>query len=163
MNKIVIVSDNHGLFKELEDIYTMYKNDASYFLHCGDSEMDENHPLFNIYKSVNGNCDDHSFSNKLILEVEGKKILVIHGHYHSVKYNLTSLFFYATENNIDIVCFGHTHYPLVEKYENITFINPGSILANRGIRGRSYAILEIDNNNISVKHYDVVTNKEYEI
>ncbi len=161
MTKIVVVSDNHGLVKELEEIYFRYKDIASYFLHCGDSEMDENHPIFKIYKAVNGNCDEYSFPNELILEVENNKILVVHGHYHSVKYDLSNLLGCALEKEIDIVLFGHTHYPIVLKQGNITFVNPGSILANRGIRGRSYAVIDINHHEIKVKHYDAITHEEY--
>jgi len=163
MTKIVVVSDNHGLVKELEDIYFRYKNEASYFFHCGDSEMDELHPIIKHYKTVNGNCDDHAFPREYVFNIEDKKILVIHGHYHSVKYNLNSLYLYALEIGVDIVLFGHTHFPLVDYHKNITFINPGSILANRGIRGRSYAVIEINNDLIKVKHYDMITHHEYKL
>ncbi|QVK18986.1 metallophosphoesterase [Mycoplasmatota bacterium] len=163
MTKIVVVSDSHGLIKELEDIYFRFKDETNYFIHCGDSEMDENHPILNHYKSVNGNCDDHMFPNEYIFTVENKKILVVHGHYHSVKYNLNSLYFYALEKGADVVLYGHTHFPSVYQYEDITFINPGSILGNRGIRGRSYAVLEIKNGKLDVKHYNALNNKSYDI
>ncbi len=163
MTKIIVVSDNHGLGKELEDIYFKYKDETNYFIHCGDSEMDVNHPVLQKYKCVNGNCDDYAFPHEYVFTVENKKILVIHGHYHSVKYDLHALYLYAFDKGCDIVLFGHTHYPQAEYYEDILFINPGSILANRGIRGRSYAVVDINGDDITVKHYDVITNAEYPI
>lgn len=163
MVKVVVVSDNHGRVGELEAIYERYKNETNLFLHCGDSELDANHPIFKIYKSVTGNADDYSFKEELFLNVENNKILVLHGHYHSVRFDLTTLFNYAANAGADIVCFGHTHFPIVEKYDNITFINPGSIYANRGIRGRSFAVLGIAGTKIDVTHYDAQTFEVYKI
>ncbi|MDF2700512.1 MAG: YfcE family phosphodiesterase [Haloplasmataceae bacterium] len=157
MVKVVVVSDNHGRVGELEAIYQKYKDETKFFLHCGDSELESNHPIFDIYKSVGGNTDDFSFKEELFLNIENNKILVLHGHYHSVRFDLNTLFNYASNAGADIVCFGHTHVPVVEKFENIIFINPGSIYANRGIRGRTYAIIEMDGNIINVTHYDAQT------
>ncbi len=161
--KIVVVSDSHGLVKELEEIYIKYKNEAMYFIHCGDIELDDNHPVVQKYKCVNGNCDEHIFSNELMFHVLNRNILVIHGHYQSVKYKLNSLYYHALERGADIVLFGHTHHPIIHRKKDMILINPGSILANRGIRGRSYAIIDIKHNSIDIKHYDVVTHQLYKI
>mgnify|MGYP000918759802 CR=1 FL=1 len=157
MTKILIVSDNHGLVKELENIYFRHKVDTEYFIHCGDSELTVNHPILEPYECVKGNCDFHQFPKEYFFQVEGKNILVLHGHYHNIKYGYDMLYHYALERNCDFVFYGHTHFPSVNQYHEIVFINPGSILANRGIRGRSYALLELNGDSFKVKFYDVVT------
>ena len=48
------------------------------------------------------------------------------------------------EENIDFVCFGHTHKSVVEQYRGITFINPGSF--HKNINNKSMGIiLDIQN------------------
>ena len=50
----------------------------------------------------------------------------------------------AQQQQADIVIFGHTHVPLIEKIDKITFINPGSISKPRLLQGqKTYAILDI--------------------
>jgi|SRR5690554_5621357 len=161
MTKIIVVSDNHGLDKEIEDIYFRYKDNVSFFIHCGDSAMSSNHPILKPYICVKGNCDYSKFPNELFFEVEKKKILVVHGHHHSIKYNYDVIYQYAKSKGANLVFFGHTHFPTVYEHHDIIFINPGSILANRGIRGRSYALVEIVDGKVNVQHLDVITGTKY--
>lgn len=163
MTRIVVVSDNHGLTKELEEIYHRHKHETEVFLHCGDSEMDENHPILKPFKTVNGNSDDYAFPHEFLFEVEGKKILLIHGHFHSVKYDLHPLQHYAKLRGADIVFFGHTHYPSVDMIDGILLVNPGSILANRGTRGRSYCVVDINGKEVEVQHLDVMSGNIYPV
>lgn len=161
MRKIVVVSDSHGMIKELENIYSKFKDEASQFVHCGDSELDVNHSIFNVYKVVRGNCDYNNFKKDLIINAFNKRILITHGHYHNVKFNLDSLYNYALEKSVDIVCFGHTHYPIYEVINNIKFINPGSLYANRGIRGKSFAVIEFENEKFHINFLDATSFKKY--
>lgn len=161
MTKVIVLSDSHGLVNELESIYKFHQDESNFFIHCGDSALSKNHPVLKPYFCVRGNCDFSNFPNELILHIENKKILIVHGHHHDIRYNYDTLYNYAKSHNCELVFYGHTHYPEVYRYKDITFINPGSVLANRGIRGKTYAIVDIDNDNISVKHIDVLTRKEF--
>src|SRR5690606_37028455 len=111
MSKIVDVSDNHGLVKELEEIHHRHKDEANFFIHCGDSMLSTNHPVLKSYICVSGNCDYSKFPKELLIEIEGKKILILHGHRHSIKYNYDILYNYAKSKDAEIVLYGHTHYP----------------------------------------------------
>src|SRR5690554_3698912 len=124
MTRIIVVSDNHGLDKELEDICFKHKDEATYFIHCGDSSMTKNHPILKPFLCVHGNCDISRFPKELFFQVEGVKILVLHGHQHSVKYSYDVLYYYAKEKGANLVLFGHTHSPTIYEYDNITFVNP---------------------------------------
>ncbi|MBC8060371.1 MAG: metallophosphoesterase [Clostridiaceae bacterium] len=77
--------------------------------------------------SVRGNCD---FSNKIpserILVLEGKKLLITHGHKYSVKDNLLKLHYRALELGVDLVLYGHTHVSKIDFEDGIFFVNPGS-------------------------------------
>ena len=63
-----------------------------------------------------------------------------------MKIGINSLYRFAKDNNIDFVVFGHTHIPIYETIDNITFINPGSLAYPRGGSNKAFGILTIDNN-----------------
>lgn len=162
MTTIIVVSDSHGLTKDLEEIYFRHKDEAEYFIHCGDSGLDEDHPILAPYICVNGNCDYYGFSNEYLFKVEGLNILVVHGHYQKVKAKLDYLYKYAKEKNSDIVLYGHTHIPKISEYPDMLMINPGCILSNR-FKGRTYAKIKLSKDTINVQHLDVVTGLKIEI
>ncbi len=65
-------------------------------------------------------------------------------------------------NKADIhICFhGHTHVPHYEIYKNKIFINPGSIMFNRGqSQCGSYAIVSVDDK-LHVDFFDSRTQKK---
>ena len=81
------------------------------------------------------------------IELAGKKVLLTHGHYYYVSLNLQTLREECIARGIDIVMFGHTHRPLIQIEDELTFINPGSISYPRQADKRcTYIMLEIDDN-----------------
>ncbi|HAQ08103.1 MAG TPA: YfcE family phosphodiesterase, partial [Bacillus bacterium] len=107
------------------------------------------------FKSVKGNCDFFGdFPEQDTHEIDGKKVLVTHGHLYSVKSTLVNLFYKAKEMQADVVCFGHSHLLGVEMVEDVLFINPGSIRLPRSRTERSYVILELDEGKASLEIYD---------
>lgn len=156
MNKVIVVSDSHGLVEPLERIYDHFKHEVSVFLHCGDSELEEEHPIFKIYRTVRGNCDYENFPLVDRVRVAGYTILFTHGHHHSVKFNLDRLYFLGKENQADIVCFGHTHAPLVERStDGLYILNPGSIKYNRSLKAikECFVLIEFDEG-VAIKFLD---------
>ena len=59
--------------------------------------------------------------------LEDKRILLCHGHTLGVKQSLLAAGLKAEEENLDLLLFGHTHRPLVDKRGKTLFVNPGSI------------------------------------
>ena len=49
------------------------------------------------------------------------------------------------------MCFGHTHVAYLDQVDGITLLNPGSLSHARDGRPCSYAILDIDENEIRVE------------
>ena len=142
MTRVLIVSDSHGLSRELMEIKTRHQVD--YHIHCGDSELEyHSEPLQGYYK-VRGNCDfDRNFPEEEIIQLDGMKFLVVHGHLHGVKFGHGTLIARAKEVDADVVCYGHTHIALATKEDNHLIINPGSIVYPRGsFPEKTYAILE---------------------
>ncbi len=142
MTRIFVFSDIHGKInrlKELSDVID--KCDLAYFLGDGLDGLLENEDIFKgklVY--VHGNCDG-GFDEK-VLQVEDVKILLTHGHKHSVKFSLLRLGLYAREIGVNVALFGHTHRAVQEDYYGVTLINPGAL--GNPLSDASYAILEIN-------------------
>ena len=94
---------------------------------CGDGESNDDFYILNEIISVKGNCDYANLPLIKIVEIDGKKYLLVHGHLHNVYFDIFKLYLLAKEHNVDYVLYGHTHMQLLEEYEGVTFINPGAL------------------------------------
>ena len=144
--KILLVSDSHGDYEALEQLYKKYPN-MDLYLHAGDSEQDE--WSLKPFISVRGNCDHYyDFQNFLVIPSPYGNIYVQHTPYVSKSV--------INEHNAKIVIHGHTHTRRNEKVNGILLINPGAIIYARDKYDVSYAILNIDKNNVEVKFYNLI-------
>jgi len=136
--KLLITSDVHGNDTALADVVKMHK-DVDYHINAGDMCLDPR--IWERYHivSIKGNND---FGSDLpyvrVLDFEGTRILLTHGHIEHVKFGLDRLKLKAKVNEVQIVVFGHTHERYMMVDEDILFINPGSL----GDYHQSYAIYE---------------------
>lgn len=136
--KILITSDIHNDIKSLEKVLKEHP-DIDFHLDAGDSNLSLDELEKRRIISVKGNTD---FFSKLpverVLEFEGKKILLVHGHSLKVKRGKNLLYSVANSLKVDYCVFGHTHKQEIEDIRGIIFVNPGSLLDGR------YAIYEND-------------------
>lgn len=145
VTKVVILSDSHGLTKEIQHIKNREK--ADFVIHCGDSELREDAKELENVITVAGNCDfNGKFPNEQKKEINGLTFFVVHGHLHNVKMNLMNLAYSAEEKSADIVCFGHSHIAGAEKVNQKLFLNPGSIRLPRTRSEKTYAIITWETN-----------------
>lgn len=156
--KVLIVSDTHrnedNLIKALQK-----ENNLDLLIHCGDVEGSEYeienyagcHAVF-----VSGNNDFFSrLPRELELQVEDYKVWVTHGHNYYVNTNPEYIRKEARLRSMDIVMYGHTHRPVIERKEDLIVINPGSLTYPRQEGRRpSYVVLEVEKRDI--KRLDVV-------
>ena len=150
MQRIMIVSDTHRRHGNLaEAIYN--EGHLDMLIHLGDVEGEEE-----VIKSIAG-CEtifiagNNDFFSPLDREKEielgGKKIWLTHGPNYYVSLDLKVIEQEAVARGMDIVMFGHTHRPLIQIEDELTFINPGSISYPRQADKRcTYIMLEIDDN-----------------
>lgn len=146
MINIVIISDTHAdTIEKLGEALIEKIKAADIVVHAGDADtVDFISELKKISKelyAVRGNCDWGSdLPPKIIFNIENKTIGLSHGtgNYTNVIDRLSYLF---SDDNVDMVIFGHTHIPINEDVEGIHFINPGSTSLNRGLRYGTYAEL----------------------
>lgn len=150
--KVLIVSDTHrnedNLIKALEK-----ETNLDLLIHCGDVEGAE-YEIENYAGCrtvfVAGNNDFFSrLPREIELQVEECKVWVTHGHNYYVNTNPDYIRKEARARGKDIVIYGHTHRPVIEKNEDLIVINPGSLTYPRQEGRRpTYAVMEIEKKNI---------------
>lgn len=158
MRLFLVMSDTHG------DIVTAIKIIKNYpqisgIIHLGDYNKDANRlkaqfPEIEFYM-VPGNCDFvFDMPTDILMDIEGKRLLLTHGHRYSVKNGLERLEHKAKNENADAVLFGHTHTPYIMYRSNILFVNPGSLYYSRGTGAKTYALLEVSPKGIEARGLD---------
>ncbi len=129
--KILVVSDTHGNEDNLKKVLQM-EGMPDYLLHLGDAESGE-HAIESLVTCpvwmVAGNCDFFTRLPKTrIIEIEGLRILMTHGHYYYVSVGTRDLMEDAKANGCQVAMFGHTHRPVLDQSDpELTVLNPGSL------------------------------------
>jgi len=136
--KFLITSDIHGNIDALNEVKKKHA-DIIHHLDAGDICLDqiqyERHHLI----TVKGNNDFRSKEPYFrVVDLEGVKILISHGHLEHVKFGLEKLLLKAKSHEVNLCIFGHTHERYMMVKDGILMINPGSL----GDSNRSYAIYE---------------------
>lgn len=154
--KILVLSDTHGEIEKAEEVIRKSRG-INLIIHLGDYYRDAQ-KLSDLFPDIpveyiHGNSDfmiDDVPAEK-ILQFNGKKIFITHGHKYSVKWDYEKLFRKAEEIGADVILFGHTHVPKLVSKNKCLILNPGSISDPRENSNESYAIIEIENEKISPK------------
>lgn len=157
MAKALIVSDSHGLREELQMLKKRHEKEVDLMIHCGDSELQPSASELSGFITVQGNMDylGRDFPNEAIEMLDNKCIYITHGHLYDVKMSHLSLAYRAEETGASIACFGHSHVAEAYEREGMVFINPGSIRLPRGTFEKTYAVLDVDGEEISVTFYSL--------
>ncbi|KMT23266.1 metallophosphoesterase [Clostridium cylindrosporum] len=152
--KIAIVSDSHGDLYNLDRAIESLDN-IDKIIHLGDHyediiSLNKKYNRDIIYVAGNNDWDrgDSSLKERLI-DIEGLKIFLSHGHRYGIHYGIDKLYYRAKELNADVVLFGHTHRQFYELYDGITFFNPGSIAYPRDI-GPGFGLIDINQGEFTI-------------
>jgi putative phosphoesterase len=77
--------------------------------------------------AVRGNADSleliETLPDQIRIRAGERTILLMHGH-HGKTARVTALS--AVGSDVDVIVFGHSHQPLIEKHDNTVLFNPGS-------------------------------------
>lgn len=148
--KILIVSDTHGHEENLKKVLKK-TGTPDCLIHLGDSECGEAGirqlsacPMH----LVAGNCDFFcDLPRTKVVEMEGQRMLLTHGHYYYVNTHMNDLRSAAKANGCAIAMYGHTHRPVIDQSEpGLTILNPGSLSFPRQEGKRpSYILMQIEN------------------
>ena len=146
---ILVMSDTHGNTQAVKYLLENYQGIVSDVVHLGDYARDIAHiartgkdsPLYHI---VSGNTDPlvESYEERVI-EIAGKRIFITHGHRYDVKSKLDNLIYKASELQVDICLFGHTHTAVMFNHNGILYLNPGSPTYPRTDMDRGYGLVSI--------------------
>ena len=133
MKNIIVISDTHGRLPDSEVLWEAFDN-ADYIFHLGDG-IREIQQLKEIYKDkliyVYGNCDGISSELEKVVDIEGVKFFLTHGHEYRVKSNDIFLQMRGEELGVQCCLYGHTHIPQISEYGKLKLINPGSLTDTR--------------------------------
>ena len=155
--KILVFSDSHGIYDNMERIIRREMPDV--LLYLGDglrdcAAMEYLFPELSVYK-VSGNCDilpPKGVPAQQELVLENVRIFFTHGHHYSVKTGLYEITQEAKSRQADILLFGHTHKALVQRSGDLWICNPGSI-SHMG--HSTYAVIDLETTGILVSLEEV--------
>jgi len=161
--KVVVFSDAHGSKRTIKQVLK-FNPDAAYIISLGDTELRHNYLLDLNIIAIKGNYPfDGGIGYESILEIEGKRIFITHGHKYGVRRDIRELVQKADETGVDVVLFGHTHIPFIDRLNGVYYLNPGSIVSPRSDNEPSYLILNIERDKeISIVFKESQTNKVIE-
>lgn len=149
--KILVFSDCHGKYERMADVFSRGKYDAVLFLGDGISDFDrlcQSSAGNTRMIAVKGNCDFFDGTpEERIFDLDGFRVLMLHGHTKSVKHGTSVLEYYAREKEVDLVLYGHTHARDARRIDGekpFYIFNPGSIGAS-GYEGPSFGYIETVN------------------
>lgn len=189
--KVAICSDIHGNVEAFKKFLDVIKDEnVEKVLNLGDFVRGEDPDKIMDYimndsrfESITGNHDEaycleiEAFSTQIdknyiewinaqpkerVVEIEGKKILMLHSRISSNKcapliYNGGSFneFMDDYPDGMDLICFGHTHIQLfIESFYGKKILNPGSL--GVAIDGKvNFAIIELENDEFTCKFYKI--------
>lgn len=145
MKSFIIVSDSHRNRAALDNLDGVFA-ECDYIVHLGDLSTDGGY-IRNKYPDktivINGNCDlDKMSDDEKVVEVEGVKIFMCHGHTYGVKQALFHLAEEAKSAGCSIALYGHTHCAKVDEIDGVKLINPGNLSR---YSSNSYCYLAVHN------------------
>ena len=111
MKRVLVLSDSHGNVNNM--ILAVRREMPEMIIHLGDcwadAEQLQKKCLGIPLEQVPGNCDCRQEFLERILLIEGKKILICHGHTYNVKAGYMNLQYGAQEKEVDAVRLWHYH------------------------------------------------------
>ncbi|MGA9290287.1 MAG: metallophosphoesterase family protein [Anaerobacillus sp.] len=131
---VIILSDTHmpRMAKKLPNPLLEELKSADLLIHVGDWQTKDVYEELKLYAPVTGvygNVDESffykEFEKKIILELEGHRIGITHGHGKGKTTEKRALDQFQGEE-VDLILFGHSHIPLHKEYDGRIIFNPGS-------------------------------------
>lgn len=156
--RIAVLSDTHlRKGKSLPSFVWDQLNQVDMILHAGDLTnmgLLEELAFIAPVRAVRGNCDgwDVSLPDQDIIECGELRIGLIHGYTGKGNTTPDRAFSAFEEYKVNIIVFGHSHSPYMERRNGILLFNPGSPTDKRREEFFSFGLLEIEQGQIQAKH-----------
>ncbi|MBE4908435.1 metallophosphoesterase family protein [Bacillus luteolus] len=151
--KIIVLSDTHmpKRGKKLPDLLVKQLANADLIIHAGDwtdLEVLTQLEKYGTVVGVSGNVDtpevSQLFGDKKVLQLNGFKIGIVHGHIGKKKTTQERALEAFNDPSLDVIIFGHSHIPYQEYHEGTLLFNPGSPTDKRFQKEYSFGILELN-------------------
>ncbi len=141
--RVIVCSDSHGDMEALRQAAKRVPADLLIHLgdHVGDAMKLASQTDIPV-EFVRGNCDYSAVPDEKLLTLEGKKILITHGHRYHVKSGTDELALRMRELGAHAALYGHTHLAGYEFYGRGFVLNPGALCGNRNNFKATFAYLE---------------------
>ena len=98
---------------------------------------------------VRGNCDWGKAPDLRVVELEGVRFLLTHGHLQYVKSGLDELLQEGLNRQVNVICFGHTHLAKVVYRQGIYLMNPGTVGGCRAREG--YGVIHAQDGSVNLE------------
>ncbi len=151
--RIGVISDTHIPIqaKEIPERVLQSLKGMDMLIHAGDlirlNVLDSLKSICPNLKAVRGNMDASEVINSLpekeIIKTGKHRIGLTHGRGSpaSLIKTVSEIF---KNDNVDIIIFGHSHFPVNERREGILYFNPGSLTDTIFAPFNSYGIIELN-------------------
>lgn len=145
MKKITVISDTHNNIEQIKSLHGIML-ESDYVFHLGDYVNDiafMRPELGEKLITVRGNGDlFNKAPDEKVVEIEGVKLFLTHGHKYRVKSTLQNLGQETLAYDCRAALYGHTHLSGIESYGGVQLINPGSFHAPKsGVNSYCYLIV----------------------
>ena len=170
--RLLVLSDSHGRYGIVEGIVRRFGSECDALIFCGDGVSDIAQLLYaaksdkkladcvpQVIAAVHGNCDPASypldkgtlyFSGMIELKVNGRGILITHGHNQGVDWGVETLGLEMQVSECTTAFYGHTHVAREDNFKNFKIVNPGSCARPRGGQAPGFAIATVEKSFVDV-------------
>ena len=149
--RALIISDSHGDTRRFDKAIVAFEPDV--IIHLGDIERDVEYliavyPHIPLHAVVGNNDPWVRREAEKVIELDGVKVFLTHGHLYGVWDKGFRIAKRAEELGCSVALFGHSHVSVNEVYDGVQTFNPGSI--SRPREGEySAGVMEIENGKVS--------------
>ena len=179
--RLLLLSDSHGRYGVVESIVRRFGSECHGLIFCGDGVCDIARLLYTaksdkklmdcippVIAAVKGNCDPPSyplengtlyFSDMIELKVNGRGILITHGHNQGVDWGVETLGLEMQVSECNTGFYGHTHVAREENFKNFKIVNPGSCSRPRGGQAPGFAIATVEKDFVDIAFIKMETEK----
>jgi putative phosphoesterase len=144
--RVGVLSDTHGLLRN--GVYAAFEG-VEHIVHAGDVgdpgilvELAALAPVTAVVGNVDGWDLVERCPEEARLELAGARLAVVHGHRWGAGPRPDELL--AAYPDADVIIFGHTHEPLVERRGRALLLNPGAAGPARPGRPPTVAVLTLE-------------------
>lgn len=165
--RIAVFSDTHGNRSDMREALQKLSG-IDCIIHLGDGVIDGKHVSEEFMIPFYGICGNEDFNvsypEKLLLRIAFRDFYFMHGHQYEINAYQTKAEWVkhykdfaclARDNGANALFFGHTHDPVLVKYDGIIICNPGDQYIGASTPP-SFAEISIDtvNNLIGISLYE---------